>query len=204
MATSESGDQRKQPETSFFAQDNLLSRLPELMRYAGLCEHRYRDRDGNEVSYSLPLEESFEPQDFVQQALADYQAGLFQFNGPPHLTCAFLKAVIHNRMRRHYRDQKKKKVVDLDTALIADARNSPLRTSELSELRDRIDVAMAELPPRMRLCCHLHWLRDLPMAEVASIVGISIKTAREHCYQGKKRVRHKLAELGRDYGQQSL
>jgi RNA polymerase sigma-70 factor (ECF subfamily) len=55
-------------------------------------------------------------------------------------------------------------------------------------------AALAKLPPRARAAISLHYLADLPVAEVARAMGISENTAKEHLKTGLARLREELGD----------
>jgi len=52
-------------------------------------------------------------------------------------------------------------------------------------------AAIRQLPPRQRAAVALHYVEDMPVNEVADVLGCSVSTASVHLH----RARHKLAEL---------
>lgn len=58
----------------------------------------------------------------------------------------------------------------------------------------RLDLAaaVAALPDRMRLTVTLHYLADLPVAEVANLLGVSVGTAKSNLHDARSRLRAAL------------
>lgn len=71
---------------------------------------------------------------------------------------------------------------------------------ERSEMQQRFQQALAELPARQRETLHLVFYQDLSVSEAAEVMNISIGSARRHYERGKKRVREALDREGVDYG----
>jgi len=57
-----------------------------------------------------------------------------------------------------------------------------------------IDAGMKRLSPDDRAALHLHFYQDLPLAEVARVLGISTGAARSRVYRAAKRMRPNLTE----------
>jgi RNA polymerase sigma-70 factor (ECF subfamily) len=51
---------------------------------------------------------------------------------------------------------------------------------------------MRTLPPRQRLIAVLHWVEDMPLAEISSILGISASATREHLARARATLRKQL------------
>ena len=60
---------------------------------------------------------------------------------------------------------------------------------EQSELRSRLDAALAALPERCRLVMHLRWREQLRHAEIASVMGISVKGVENQLARGLAAIR---------------
>lgn len=88
--------------------------------------------------------------------------------------------------------------------LIARTGDQPVSQPEIeferSEMQQRFQQALAELPARQRETLHLVFYQDLSVSEAAEVMNISIGSARRHYERGKKRVREALDREGVDYG----
>jgi RNA polymerase sigma-70 factor (ECF subfamily) len=65
--------------------------------------------------------------------------------------------------------------------------------ADLDELRRVLD-ALTELPPKQRAAIVLYYRVDLPVREVAAILGVSTHTAKVHLHRGRNRLRQLLGE----------
>lgn len=65
-----------------------------------------------------------------------------------------------------------------------------------SQEQKRIQSALRSLPQRQHQMLDLVFYRDLPIAEAAEVLGISIGTARVHYERGKAALRQRLRDLG--------
>lgn len=95
------------------------------------------------------------------------------------------------RRRRHRHDALDKEVAvpdlhpDHDPALVADA----------SLLRDRLESAIAELPPRLRAVVVLRDIYDLNHAEIADELGISESAAKVRLHRARRKLRTEVFPL---------
>ena len=71
---------------------------------------------------------------------------------------------------------------------------------ERSEMQQRFQQALSELPGRQRETLHLVFYQDLSLSEAAEVMNISIGSTRRHYERGKKRLRESLDREGVDYG----
>ena len=71
---------------------------------------------------------------------------------------------------------------------------------ERSEMQQRFQQALAQLPARQRETLHLVFYQDLSLSEAAEVMNISIGSVRRHYERGKKHLREALDRDGVDYG----
>ena len=118
-------------------------------------------------------------EDLVQHAFAN----LLSTGRDAALTPQYLRAAVRNLALNHLRDHARRRETPLDAA-IANTLVSPQPTAEIvllyrQELM-RLLRAILDLPPRRREAFVLARIRALPLAEVASRMGISRNTAISH------------------------
>jgi RNA polymerase sigma-70 factor (ECF subfamily) len=64
--------------------------------------------------------------------------------------------------------------------------------ADSSELRTRLDAALAELPPRLRAVVVLRDVYDLPHEAIAAELGISVSAAKVRLHRARHRLRAQL------------
>lgn len=70
---------------------------------------------------------------------------------------------------------------------------------EPGDLRDLL-AALRRLPAQQRVAVVLRYEADLPVREVARLMGVSPATARVHLFRARTKLRELLAEEDRDHG----
>ena len=70
---------------------------------------------------------------------------------------------------------------------------TPSELLEADASRVRLRAAVDRLPQRQQQVLHLVFYQDLTIEEAASVLGISLGTARTHFERGKRSLRHILA-----------
>ena len=103
---------------------------------------------------------------------------------------AWLRTVAVNSARRHWRRQ-----LHLDRLL----RTGPLVGSdsvvpELSADRVALVTALRALPAKQREAVALHYVADLPLAEIATIVGAPVGTVKARLSRGRARLAQLLGD----------
>jgi len=76
---------------------------------------------------------------------------------------------------------------------LPDVRYDPLTVALHEELRERLDEAIAALPPKLRAVLLLHDIEGLPYDEVARAVGCPLGTVKSRLFHARMSVRERLA-----------
>jgi RNA polymerase sigma-70 factor (ECF subfamily) len=97
-----------------------------------------------------------------------------------------------NLIREHYRKRGRRKEASLDAA-IHTVGVQPKDRLEEAERAVQLRAAIAQLPESQRTVVELHWLSELPFAEVARIVGAKEGAVRVRAHRAYKRLKEILA-----------
>jgi RNA polymerase sigma-70 factor, ECF subfamily len=110
---------------------------------------------------------------------------------------AYLFAAVRNRALNLRQRQSIERDWEHDEA-IADVRElhrPPEAADEILEradLRTRLDAALESLPERCRLVMHLRWREQMRHAEIASVMGISVKGVEIQLARGLRAIRARV------------
>src|SRR5690606_28481535 len=77
----------------------------------------------------------------------------------------------------------------------ASAGPSPLQQAEGTEVRERFDAALAELPPRQRAIVWSFEVDGMTTDEIAGELGVAQVTVRWHLHQARRTLRAALGDL---------
>lgn len=129
-----------------------------------------------------------EGEDIVQETYLRGKDRLDQLRDPGLLE-AWLVRIALNEGRSLHRRRRRAPQPLPEPALVRDVR--PQRDAALRELVDR-------LPTRERMCVVLHYGHGYPLAEVATLLGISALNARTVLFRARRRLKRELQEASRD------
>jgi RNA polymerase sigma-70 factor (ECF subfamily) len=73
--------------------------------------------------------------------------------------------------------------------------NDPVAMATAGALRDRVNDALADLPPRLRAVVVLRDVYDLPHEAIAAELGISVPAAKVRLHRARRRLREQLFPL---------
>ena len=131
--------------------------------------------------------------DLVQQTFLNAHLARERFDQRAALQ-PWLKRILVNLLRDHFRREKRRQPTDIDVELVA-APETPLPI----EQRESVDLtrrALATLREPQRLVVHLHWIEGRPFSEVANELGVNTVTAKVRAYRAYKQLRTVLAATG--------
>jgi RNA polymerase sigma factor (sigma-70 family) len=137
-----------------------------------------------------------EAEDVLQTVYLKVLDGRARFNGG-----ASFKTWLFAVIRKTASDQRRKNLLRAFTMLRAAERetNAP-RTEHPDESAYRAEIqgmfrrALTRLPRRQREALELVFYHELNLQEAATVMGVSLGSARTHYERGKKRLRHLLEE----------
>jgi len=137
--------------------------------------------------------------DVVQEALIRAWRRRSTFDADRGTARAWLLAILVDRARRH---RVRGRVVELSCGV--DDADSFARPDSIDLGTDpgrgievmRLDVerAVVSLPRRQREVITLHYLADLPVADVAVVLGISVGSVKSHLFDARAALRSRLEE----------
>ena len=144
------------------------------------------------------LETEDQARDVVQETFVRVHAARFDFRTDARLR-PWVLTIAMNLVREHWRRTKRRKTSVDDTL---DRRAAPAEEQGPIETRQRAEAlhaALRRLPDSQREVVELHWIQELPFAEVARIVGTSEGAVRVRAHRAYKTLKELLQlELGHE------
>lgn len=136
-------------------------------------------------------------EDLAQDAFLRVHRGLPYFRGEARLSTWIYKVVIN--LCAQERGRRPAFELSLDETG-ADGRprlepGGPDPAFTDFELRERLEKALARLPPQHRLLVAAHYLDGVRYEDLAEAFGMPLGTAKTHLYRAKRRLRELLSEL---------
>jgi len=125
-------------------------------------------------------------EDLAQEVFLRIHRGLPYFRGEAKLT-TWIYRIVLNLLAQESERRRSRREVALDRS--AHEPQSPDRPAADFELRDRLEKALARLPPRDRLLVAGHYLEGVRYEELAEALGIPIGTVKTHLHRAKKQLR---------------
>lgn len=140
--------------------------------------------------------------DVVQEAYLRAYRSIGRFRGDAQFTTWLYRITANcasthlGRRRRHRHDELDEEVDVPDTKPDHD----PQVAADGALLRQRLEVAIAELPPRLRAVVVLRDIYDLSHAEIAEQLGISESAAKVRLHRARRRLRVQVFPLAGEAG----
>jgi RNA polymerase sigma-19 factor, ECF subfamily len=159
----------------------------ELFRahYEGLCRFAYRYLNDTSLA-----------EDLVQELFTDLWAdhGHLELRGSVR---AYLYAAVRNRALNHRKHQLVECDWERNEAMsnVRELHRPPVPVDEPLDIAERdatVNAAIQALPERCRLVMQLRWREQLSYAEIAAVMGISIKGVEIQLSRGLQSLRHRL------------
>ena len=131
-----------------------------------------------------------EAREVVQQTFFQLNSARNDFRQDAKLR-PWIVTIAMNLIREYYRKRGRRKEAPLDAA-IHTARVEHHDTLEQEERAEKLRAALAQLPESQRTVVELHWLQELPFAEVARVVGANEGAVRVRAHRAYKKLRELL------------
>jgi RNA polymerase sigma-70 factor (ECF subfamily) len=135
--------------------------------------------------------------DVVQEAYLRAFRSIKRFRGDAQFT-TWLYRITANCASTHLGKRRRHRHDELDEEVaVPDPRpeHDPTLAADGSMLRDRLEVAIEELPPRLRAVVVLRDIYDLNHAEIADELGISESAAKVRLHRARRRLRAQVFPL---------
>jgi RNA polymerase sigma-70 factor (ECF subfamily) len=151
------------------------------------------------LAYRLVGDEE-DARDVVQDAYLRAYRGLKRFRGDAQFT-TWLYRITANCASNHLGKRARHRHDELeDDAPVPDParRGDPEHSADQGELRERLQEALIDLPPRLRTVVVLRDIYDLPHEAIAAELGISESTAKVRLHRARRKLRERLYPLAGD------
>ena len=137
-------------------------------------------------------------EDLVQDVFTSIWSGRLRLDVRGNLR-SYLFAAVRNRALNLRKHQLVESDWERDEALpdVRALHRAPSRPDDLlddSEQRDRLRAALDALPERCRLVMHLRWEEQLSHAEIAEVMGITVKGVERQLARGLRALRDRARD----------
>ena len=127
-------------------------------------------------------------EDLAQEVFLRIHRGLPYFRGEAKLT-TWIYRIVLNLLSQDAARRRGAREVPLDPDIPAHEPRAFDRSVSDLELRDRLEKALARLPPNYRLLIAGHYLQEVKYEDLADAVGMPIGTVKTHLHRAKKQLR---------------
>jgi RNA polymerase sigma-70 factor, ECF subfamily len=159
--------------------------------FDALVRHTYLDT--YTLAYRLTGDEE-DARDVVQETYLRAYRGLRRFRGDAQFS-TWLYRITANCASTHLGRRTRHRHDELDLELADDperAAGNPEISIDATALRDRLQLALGALPPKLRAVVVLRDVYDLPHEAIASELGISVSAAKVRLHRARRRLRADL------------
>jgi RNA polymerase sigma-70 factor (ECF subfamily) len=155
--------------------------------------------DAYTLAYRLTGDEE-DARDVVQDAYLRAYRGLKRFRGDAQFSTWMYRIVANCAATTTARRSRNRHDDLADEGMLADDRPEidPEMMAEASSLRDRVGVALRQLPPRLRAVVVLRDVYDLPHEAIAAELGITEAAAKVRLHRARRKLREQLFPLRGD------
>jgi len=126
-----------------------------------------------------------------QEAYLRAYRGLRRFRGDARFTTWLYRITANcasNQLGRRFR-HRYDELIDEDAPIDTTPENDPVIRVESTQLRERVQAALAALPPRLRAVVVLRDIYDLSHETIAAELGISVSAAKVRLHRARHRLR---------------
>ena len=154
-------------------------------------------------SYTLALRlvgDEEDARDVVQEAYLRAYRGLKRFRGDARFT-TWLYRITANCASTYLGKRARNRHEELpEDAPLADSglRGNPEANASQREMREQLQEALSELPPRLRAVVVLRDIYDLPHESIAAELGISESAAKVRLHRARRKLREMLYPMAGD------
>lgn len=127
-------------------------------------------------------------EDLAQDVFLRIHRGLPYFRGEAKLTTWIFRIVL-NLLSQEAEARRAAREVAIDASVPAHEPRAHDRAAADLELRDRLEKALARLPPNYRLLVAGHYLDDVTYEDLAEALDLPIGTVKTHLHRAKKQLR---------------
>ncbi len=183
--------------TPLRATEDELSELVGRARDGDVAAFEQLVRATHRETYTMALRLTGCPEDardVTQEAYLRAYKGLADFRGDARFSTWMYRITANaastylGRRRRHRHDELP------DAAEMADPRHDldPALVADAGDLRDRLVIALDELPPKLRAVVVLRDVYEMPHEDIAGELGISVTAAKVRLHRARHRLRSDL------------
>jgi len=143
------------------------------------------------------LNERSELEDLVQEVFVIAFRGLDKFRGDARVSTWLHRICVNvalGRIRSKVRKPPHVLVAEPVVERVEESPETPERSMQRSQARDRVHRLLAELPPKKRLVLYLHEIEGLDLKEIAKIVGAHPVTVRTRLFYARKEFYKRAAQ----------
>lgn len=127
-------------------------------------------------------------EDLAQEVFLKIHRGLPYFRGEAKLTTWIFRIVL-NLLSQESQKRTAAREVPLDPDVPSHQPRTDDRAARDLELRDRLEKAMARLPPNYRLLIAGHYLQDVKYEDLADALDMPLGTVKTHLHRAKQQLR---------------
>jgi RNA polymerase sigma-70 factor (ECF subfamily) len=119
-----------------------------------------------------------EAEELVQDVFVQLHGALRKIDSPAHLTHWLLRTVTHRCIDRQRHEQRRPRLVPIESMQVADAAAPEAGHDPLAA--GRLRLLLLDLAPDARAVLLLRYQEDLHPAEIAATLGMSVNTVKSH------------------------